>query len=304
MVETPIWHGELLPTLDGKQFLTMDQQGGVIRLYDAATMKQVRAFERGHMHFWQAAWFPNGRLLTDGDGSTRIWDVSAGVPIHEYRGQAGIACVAVSQDGNQFLTGYEADRKIRVWDLITKTMRFEIAEQVCHPNSAHFVLGGIGSFSLPVNRSWASADLTVHGHTVHFVTAHLESLDPRLADAQAQELLAGPANSKLPVVVGADFNAPADGSAAGAAYSDFANATTGFVDAWKARHAHAPGYTWGPQLDPQSPDVQLTQRIDFIFVHGTARVLQTFEAGFTRHDRKPGNVWPSDHAAVTSLVQF
>jgi endonuclease/exonuclease/phosphatase family metal-dependent hydrolase len=162
----------------------------------------------------------------------------------------------------------------------------------------------IGSFSLPVNRSWASADLTFHGHTVHFVTAHLESLDPRLADAQAQELLAGPANSKLPVVVGADFNAPADGSAAGAAYSDFANATTGFVDAWKARHPHALGYTWGPQPDPQSPDVQLTQRIDFIFVHGSARVLQTVEAGFMRHDRKPGNVWPSDHAAVISLVQF
>jgi len=160
----------------------------------------------------------------------------------------------------------------------------------------------IGSFSLPVNRSWASADFTVDGHTVHFVTAHLESLDDRLAAAQAAELLAGPANSTLPVVVGADFNSPADGT--GAAYNLFAAPSTGFVDAWKARHPHAPGYTWGEQPDPRSPAVHLTQRIDFIFVHGSARVLKTQEVGFQPRDREPGDIWPSDHAAVVATVKF
>jgi serine/threonine protein kinase/WD40 repeat protein len=145
-VVTPLRLEELLPTLDGKQFLTMDQPGGVNRLYDVATMQQVRAFEPGTLKSWQAAWFPDGRrFLTDGyDGIARIWDVNTGVPIHEFLSPGEIACVAVNQDGNQFLTGAAVDRKIRVWDLNTEAVRFEIAEQVCHPNSAHFVLGGKG----------------------------------------------------------------------------------------------------------------------------------------------------------------
>jgi endonuclease/exonuclease/phosphatase family metal-dependent hydrolase len=159
----------------------------------------------------------------------------------------------------------------------------------------------IGTFSLPVTRSWASADFTVHDHTVHFVTAHLESLSDQLAALQAQELLAGPASSSLPTVVGADFNSPADGT--GAAYNVFASPSTGFIDAWKARHPHSPGYTWGEQPDPQSPQVNLTERIDFIFVHGHAGVLSAKEVGFHTGDRI-GGVWPSDHAAVVSTVQF
>jgi endonuclease/exonuclease/phosphatase family metal-dependent hydrolase len=180
-----------------------------------------------------------------------------------------------------------ADRAIQVSDVQAGTF------------AAHATID-IGGFSVPVERSWASADFTLHGHTVHFVTAHLESLDPRLAEAQALELLAGPANSSLPVVVGADFNSPADGT--GAAYNDFASPSTGFVDAWHARHPNQAGYTWGPQPDPQSPDVTLNQRIDFIFVHG-ARVLTAKELGFQPSDRI-GGVWPSDHAAVVSQVEF
>jgi endonuclease/exonuclease/phosphatase family metal-dependent hydrolase len=166
--------------------------------------------------------------------------------------------------------------------------------------AAHATIA-IGTFSLPVNRSWASADFTVHGHTIHFVTAHLESLSDQLAALQAQELVAGPASSSLPTVVGADFNSPADGT--GAAYNVFANPSSGFIDAWKARHPDSPGYTWGEQPDSHSPAVILTERIDFTFVHG-AQVLSSQEPGFHRRDRAPGHVWPSDHAAVVSVVKF
>jgi hypothetical protein len=116
----------------------------VIRFYDAATMKQVRAFDYCLRKSWQAAWFPGGqRILTDGPtGAACIWDVNAGVPLFEFPVPGGIACVAVSPDGGLLLAGYETDGKIRVWDSRTERQRFEIAGQVCHPNSAHFVLGG------------------------------------------------------------------------------------------------------------------------------------------------------------------
>jgi len=92
---------------------------------------------------------------------------------------------------------------------------------------------------------------------------------------QPQELWAGPAQSILPVVVAGDFNAPADGSAAGAAYSDFVDSSTGFVDAWKARHRRAPDTPGDRNRTHIIRKVQLTERIDFIFVHGDARVLQS-----------------------------
>jgi hypothetical protein len=135
---------ELLPTRDGKQFLTMEQRGGLIRLYDTASMEEVRSFDRGPPKAWQAAWFPDGsRFLTDGeDGIVRIWDLNAGVPLHEFPSLGGISCVAVNPDGNQFLTGSEVDRKLSVRDLRTKRVQFEILEQVCHPHSVHFVLEG------------------------------------------------------------------------------------------------------------------------------------------------------------------
>jgi hypothetical protein len=143
-VATPDPYEELLPTLDGKQLLTRDRYWGIVRFHDAATMKQVRSFDSGRTSYWQTAWFPDGRrVLTDGaDAVVRIWDTDAGVPILELPGQKGVACVAVSQDGTQFLTGYEMDGVLKVWDLKTQKVRFEIAEQVGHPNSAHFVQGG------------------------------------------------------------------------------------------------------------------------------------------------------------------
>jgi WD40 repeat protein len=141
---TPQRLEELLPTPDGKQFLTLGAPGGAIRFFDTATMEPVRSFPYHLAKSWQAAWFPDGRrFVTDcSDGFVRIWDVESRVPVLEFGGRGGVSCVAVSQDGGRFLSGHEIDGKIRVWDPRGDKPSFEIPEQVCHPGSAHFVLGG------------------------------------------------------------------------------------------------------------------------------------------------------------------
>lgn len=66
-----------------------------------------------------------------------------------------------------------------------------------------------------IRRGWASVDAKIRGKTFRFVTTHLETEDfapdaPAVQVAQAEELLQGPANTHLPVVLLGDFNSRAD----------------------------------------------------------------------------------------------
>jgi endonuclease/exonuclease/phosphatase family metal-dependent hydrolase len=75
--------------------------------------------------------------------------------------------------------------------------------------------------NIDVTRGWTSIDATVHGKKLHFVNAHFEAFDSapsnftnsdktvgngRIREAQAKELVRGPARSKLPVIALGDFN--------------------------------------------------------------------------------------------------
>jgi endonuclease/exonuclease/phosphatase family metal-dependent hydrolase len=166
--------------------------------------------------------------------------------------------------------------------------------------TAHASLN-IGGTSLALTRSWASVDVTSQGQTFRFVNAHLEDFDPNVRTAQAQELLAGPANTALPVVLSGDFNSPAAplGPDSGAYSAILAG---GFTDTWSQAHPGAPGYTWGDG-DPSDPNRPLTERIDLIFVRGGVSVADVTRAGGDATDRT-GGFWPSDHDAVAGTVQF
>jgi endonuclease/exonuclease/phosphatase family metal-dependent hydrolase len=85
-----------------------------------------------------------------------------------------------------------------------------------------------GVLNVDVTRGWAATDVKLHGRKVHVVDSHLEAFDsgasntsntgqtyPKggIREAQAKELLAGPAISKLPTLLIGDFNSdvPAHG---------------------------------------------------------------------------------------------
>src|SRR5262249_27725280 len=93
------------------------------------------------------------------------------------------------------------------------------------------------TFTFVETRGWASVDAKVRGKDFRFITTHLEEvlpgpIDPSelIREAQAAELLAGPANTSLPVVLVADSNSNANGGATTAAYRIFR--AGGFADAW------------------------------------------------------------------------
>ncbi|WP_144715722.1 endonuclease/exonuclease/phosphatase family protein [Curtobacterium pusillum] len=152
----------------------------------------------------------------------------------------------------------------------------------------------------PGSRSWATA---FPRHVVGAVVAdratgarftalatHLDVLSP-WARVRSAELLGRIVRERaLPAVVMADWNSPA-GSAPWRALAE-----AGVVDSWSraSRQVNGPLGTYPHYRDPR-PD---GRRID--------GVLATTDWSVGRvavSDRRPGGVWPSDHAAVHAVLR-
>jgi endonuclease/exonuclease/phosphatase family metal-dependent hydrolase len=157
-------------------------------------------------------------------------------------------------------------------------------------------LGGPSGPKFTIYNSWASVDLTKHGETFRFITTHLDSNVAAINEAEANELLAGPAKTNLPVILSGDFNAPADGSGP----KSYANVIkAGFQDAWLQTNPHHAGFTCCQSPDLLNPTSQLNSRIDYVLMHGDISALGMKTVGDRpMYDRTASGLWPSDHAGI------
>jgi hypothetical protein len=153
------------------------------------------------------------------------------------------------------------------------------------------------SISLPW--AWASVDATVNGRALRFVTTHLDSVSPQAQVAQAQELLAGPAATALPLIVVGDFNSPADGT--GSPTYGFLR-DRGLHDVWTDAVLPRDGFTCCQDADLRNPTSKASQRIDVIWTRGPFNGLFPRVLGTTWFDRLPSGLWPSDHGFVAAAL--
>jgi endonuclease/exonuclease/phosphatase family metal-dependent hydrolase len=161
-------------------------------------------------------------------------------------------------------------------------------------------------------RGWASVDAKVRGKSFRFVETHLEADSEEVREAQALEILAGPADTALPVVFAADSNSNANGDSTTPAYSAFIG--DGFVDTWTEAH---PGVTvstccnaellTNPTFPSPADDFG---RIDLV-LYRAAGDFQTLDAelfGTNPATDRVSNgltlIWPSDHAGVAARLQI
>jgi endonuclease/exonuclease/phosphatase family metal-dependent hydrolase len=145
-------------------------------------------------------------------------------------------------------------------------------------------------------RGWASVDVKIRGKRFRFVATHLEAFSAPVRNAQAAELLAGPAATGLPVVLVGDLNSgPGFDLAAYAALQ-----SGGFADAW----AGGPGLTCCFAADLSDPDAALTKRIDVVLTKGGFATVSADVVGEDPADRTPSGLWPSDHAGVVATVEL
>ena len=155
-------------------------------------------------------------------------------------------------------------------------------------------------------RGYAGAEVTVGRERFRCVTTHLESQSGALAAAQAQELVAGPANSREPTVVVCDCNAQPPAAAAYRLLTQRAR----FDDAWLLRPSPGPGDTGvlGERLeDPTNADFD--RRLDLVLVRPSrlGRITATAAevTGADQFDRdETTGLWASDHAGVVVRLQI
>lgn len=149
---------------------------------------------------------------------------------------------------------------------------------------------------LSILRGWISADVTLRGRTVRVIGTHLESFSEPAQLAQGAELVAGPANTSLPVIVAGDLNT-GPGSDQRTTY-DFLTGAAGFTDSWAAVRPGQDGFTDAFYTeDPFTPTSGLTERIDLVLVRGNLVPSAVVLTGTT-------SPHPSDHAGVIATVRI
>lgn len=162
-----------------------------------------------------------------------------------------------------------------------------------------------------VLRGWASVDAKVRGRSLRFVTTHLEADSEDVREAQAIEVIAGPANTTLPVILVADSNSNANGGATTPAYSAFVGA--GFLDAWREAE---PGRIVSTccnvelltnRVFPSPADDE--GRIDLVLYRGAGafKALDADLLGARPFDKVFNGrafLWHSDHAGIAAALEL
>jgi endonuclease/exonuclease/phosphatase family metal-dependent hydrolase len=187
--------------------------------------------------------------------------------------------------------------------------------KLSNPQTGHFVTNVeyqiSPDFTFVVQRGWASVDARLRGNSFRFVTTHLEADSEEVRQAQALEIIAGPASTDLPVIFVADANSNANGDATSAAYNSFIDA--GFTDAWFQAH---PGefvstccaleLLLSPLPDPTDDE----GRIDLVLYRGSGD-FSTLGVDLLGNNDPADRVfngvaliWPSDHAGVAAKLQI
>jgi hypothetical protein len=98
---------------------------------------------------------------------------------------------------------------------------------------------------VPIARGWVGLDLLVCGKPLRFLSTHLEPAesDAEVQLLQAGELLAGPADTDVPLVIVGDFNSSADPHPLHGTPTYDLLTGAGCVDAWRVARPGETGYT-------------------------------------------------------------
>jgi len=155
--------------------------------------------------------------------------------------------------------------------------------------------------TLSVPRGWCSVDVFIRGENFRYICTHLEEETvPQLQMLQAIELIDGPANVCLPVIIAGDFNADPLHRNGVETYDAFTAA--GFDDAWAGLNKDNPtgGLTWGHDEFLADPSVPMVWRLDLVWYRGFGLAPTDSEVLDIGLDRTEPPLWASDHAALST----
>jgi Endonuclease/Exonuclease/phosphatase family len=161
----------------------------------------------------------------------------------------------------------------------------------------------IGVLTIPVDRGWASVEARIRHRTTRFrfIDTHLEAFgDPRIREAQAKELIAGPLDTRKQVVLVGDLNSgiarhnepeqPGD-DLAFKALARFGMKDNGAVQSC----------CYDDLFDPNGV---FDHTVDHVLTKPRLKTRRAYVTGDDRGERTPSGLWPSDHGGVVSRLQL
>ncbi|MEH7253778.1 endonuclease/exonuclease/phosphatase family protein [Neobacillus niacini] len=143
--------------------------------------------------------------------------------------------------------------------------------------------------------------MKVDGHVFRMITTHLEPLDLQTRAAQALELILGPANTDLPLILTGDLNSPPNFPPLNLPYNILINA--GLRDAWN-EVGEGSGLTCCQGPDLLNAVSSLIARIDYILFKNSWKPIEAELVGESQSDRTSTGLWPSDHAGVSASLHL
>lgn len=155
----------------------------------------------------------------------------------------------------------------------------------------------VGGQPLTILRGWSSIDVKKDGQVFRMINTHLEPAVEAIRNAQANEILQGPANTPLPVIITGDLNSIPNSTT----YNLFINA--GFHDVW-SQVGKGPGFTAHQNPDLLNAVSMLNQRIDYILFKNGWKPIEAEIVGESQKDRTKTGLWPSDHAGVSARLKL
>ncbi len=190
---------------------------------------------------------------------------------------------------------------VRLTDRVAILARTDVPLTVSNVQMANFTHNSVlplltGPFT--VLGGWASVDATLNGTTSRFITTHLDPISAPVRTAQAAELVGGPVNTRLPVVLTCDCNSDPSTAAYGVLRGG------GLRDSWLQAESGEPGFTCCQDPSLLNAASTLQSRIDYVFDRGGLQAGEADVIGADQASRTPSGFWPSDHAGVFAELDF
>lgn len=202
--------------------------------------------------------------------------------------------VTAPSDAGYFLRVRDGEAILVRSDQPAKALSF------ANSQSGHFSPGALLTLPTPAGpvialRGWTSVDVTAAGLTARVISTHLEPLSSAAAAAEATEILSGPANTALPVVLAGDLN-----SGPGTDLAAYNVISGSLSDTWTATKPHDVVLTCCLHGEDAFPYASTpTARIDLIFARGLTPITDV-SLGTT--DLTPSGLYPSDHTGVLARL--
>lgn len=155
----------------------------------------------------------------------------------------------------------------------------------------------IAGKSFTIIRGWSSIDVKIDGQIFRMINTRLDPTVESIRNAQALEILQGPANTSLPVIITGDLNAIPNSST----YNLFV--TTGFKDVWN-KVGEGPGVTHEQGADLLNAISKLIERVDYVLFKNGWEPIKADLVGESQSDRTETGLWPSDHAGLFASLDL